>query len=173
MLPYNLTGQIDGDLDHGWVGDHEAWNGGLWNNWAPAKTEETMGAITSRSWRPPARIGCTSGPGRRLAGSATRTVAPAGPNAGPVPVVTAALRSTAVELTLANDGKTAIVYTATRNDYEGSTKKVTLTGGRTKTVSWPANQDGYYDVVITANTSDGFAAATRAASPERQHQRGA
>jgi len=84
------------------------------------------------------------------------TVVPAGQNAGPVPVVTAALRSTAVELTLANDGSTDIVYTATRNDYEGHTKKVTVKGGSAKTVSWPASQDGYYDVVITANTSDGF-----------------
>jgi phospholipase C len=46
LLPYNLTDQTDGDLDHGWVGDHEAWNGGLWNNWIPAKTEETMGYFT-------------------------------------------------------------------------------------------------------------------------------
>ena len=46
LLPYNLTDQTDGDLDHGWVGDHEAWNGGLWNNWVPAKTEETMGYFT-------------------------------------------------------------------------------------------------------------------------------
>jgi phospholipase C len=46
LLPYNLTDQTDGDLDHGWDGDHEAWNGGLWNNWVPAKTEETMGYFT-------------------------------------------------------------------------------------------------------------------------------
>ena len=46
LLPYNLTDQTDGDLDHGWIGDHEAWNGGLWNNWVPAKTEETMGYFT-------------------------------------------------------------------------------------------------------------------------------
>jgi phospholipase C len=84
------------------------------------------------------------------------TVVPAGQNAGPVPVVTTGLRSTAVELTLANDGKTDIVYTVTKNDYEGSTRKVTVKGGSASTVSWPANQDGYYDVVITANTSDGF-----------------
>ena len=44
----------------------------------------------------------------------------------------------------------------TRNDYAGSTQKVTVPGGSAKTVSWPADQDGYYDVVITANTSDGF-----------------
>jgi phospholipase C len=46
LLPYHLTDQTDGDLDHGWDGDHEAWNNGLWNNWVPAKTEETMGYFT-------------------------------------------------------------------------------------------------------------------------------
>jgi phospholipase C len=46
LLPYNLTDQVDGDLDHSWVGDHEARNGGLWNNWVLAKTEETMGYFT-------------------------------------------------------------------------------------------------------------------------------
>ena len=53
-------------------------------------------------------------------------------------------------------GPTAIVYTVTKNDYEGRTTKVTVQGGSARTVSWPASQDGYYDVVITANTSDGF-----------------
>src|SRR6202522_3545753 len=33
LLPYNLTDQTDGDLDHSWSGDHEAWNSGLWNQW--------------------------------------------------------------------------------------------------------------------------------------------
>src|ERR1700753_3209253 len=46
LLPYTLTDQIDGDLDHSWDGDHEARNGGLWNNWVAAKTEETMGYFT-------------------------------------------------------------------------------------------------------------------------------
>jgi phospholipase C len=46
LLPYNLTDQVDGDLDHSWEGDHEARNGGAWNNWVPAKTEETMGYFT-------------------------------------------------------------------------------------------------------------------------------
>ena len=46
LLPYNLTDQADGDLDHSWVGDHAARNGGLWNNWVAAKTEETMGYFT-------------------------------------------------------------------------------------------------------------------------------
>jgi phospholipase C len=84
------------------------------------------------------------------------TVVPAGQNSGPVPVVTAALRAKSVELTLANEGRTAIVYTVTKNDYEGSTKKVTVKGGSAKAVTWPVNQDGYYDVVITASSGDGF-----------------
>jgi phospholipase C len=83
-------------------------------------------------------------------------VVPAGLNAGPVPAVTATLRSHRVDLTLTNEGKKAIIYTVSPNDYKGSTKKVAVAGGSAKTVSWPANQDGYYDVVITANTGDGF-----------------
>src|SRR6202046_5381456 len=46
LLPYQLTNQIDADLDHSWDGDHAARNGGLWNNFVPAKTEETMGYFT-------------------------------------------------------------------------------------------------------------------------------
>jgi phosphoesterase family protein len=46
LLPYNLTDQVDGDLDHSWEGDHAARNGGAWNQWVPAKTEETMGYFT-------------------------------------------------------------------------------------------------------------------------------
>ncbi len=84
------------------------------------------------------------------------TVVPAGRSAGPVPVVSTTLQSTAVELTLANAGTADIVYTVTRNDYAGSDQRVTVKGGSAKTVSWPANQDGYYDVVITAHASDGF-----------------
>jgi phospholipase C len=86
-------------------------------------------------------------------------VVPAGQNSGRVPVVTAALqsgRAKTVEVTLANDGSTAVVYTLTPNDYEGSTQTVTVTTGSPKTVSWPTNQDGYYDVVITATAADGF-----------------
>src|SRR3984957_4379526 len=46
LLPYQLTDQVDGDLDHSWAGDHEARNGGRWDNWVPAKTEQTMGYFT-------------------------------------------------------------------------------------------------------------------------------
>jgi phospholipase C len=83
-------------------------------------------------------------------------VVPAGVNAGPVPVVTAALRSKTLELTLANQGSKEIQYTVTPNEYEGSTKTVTVKAGHPKTMSWPTDQYGYYDVVITTNSADGF-----------------
>jgi phospholipase C len=84
------------------------------------------------------------------------TVVPAGQNSGPVPAVTAALRSKTVELTLANEGQQQVTYTLTPNDFEGHQQTVTVGHGASRKVSWPANRDGYYDVVITASTSDGF-----------------
>jgi phospholipase C len=83
-------------------------------------------------------------------------VVPVGRNTGQVPVVTAAPGSGTIELTLANEGQQAIRYTLTPNDYEGSTQTVTVKRGNPKTISWPTDQYGYYDVVITANTTDGF-----------------
>jgi phospholipase C len=87
-------------------------------------------------------------------------VVPAGQNNGPVPVVTATLQSgpggTVVELTLANEGQEAIIYTLTPNDYQGRTQTVTVKASGSTTISWPTDQYGYYDVVITASTSDRF-----------------
>jgi phospholipase C len=86
-------------------------------------------------------------------------VAPAGRTAGQIPVVTAAPKPGAtakVELTLGNEGKEEIVYTLTPNEYEGSTRTVTVKSGGAKTISWPTDHYGYYDVVISANTTDGF-----------------
>ena len=83
----------------------------------------------------------------------------AGQNAGQVPVVTAAPQyapAATVKLTLANEGQQKIRYTLTPNDYEGRTQTVTVQAGRATTVSWPTDRYGYYDVVITANTPDGF-----------------
>jgi phospholipase C len=83
------------------------------------------------------------------------TVVPAGHSSGPVPAVTAALRSKAVELTLANEGQQQVTYTLNPNDFEGHKQTVTVRHGASKKVRWPGNRDGYYDVVITAST-DGF-----------------
>jgi phospholipase C len=51
LLPFHMdsgkfNAQNAGDLDHSWDGDHSARNGGAWNNWVPAKTEQTMGYFT-------------------------------------------------------------------------------------------------------------------------------
>jgi phospholipase C len=51
LLPFHMdsskvNAQNAGALDHSWDGDHSARNNGLWNNWVPAKTEQTMGYFT-------------------------------------------------------------------------------------------------------------------------------
>jgi phospholipase C len=84
------------------------------------------------------------------------SVVPAGVNVGQIPAVTAALGAKKLELTLLNEGSETIEYTVRPNDYEGTTKTVTVKGGIQKSVSWPTDPYGYYDVVITANTADGF-----------------
>jgi phospholipase C len=86
-------------------------------------------------------------------------VVPAGQDGGPVPVVHATprrSRSVELELELANEGHQEVVYTLTPNDYEGHAQTVKVGSGGSRTVSWPTDRYGYYDVVITANTSDGF-----------------
>jgi phospholipase C len=83
-------------------------------------------------------------------------VVPAGQDSGQVPVVTAALRSGKVELTLANEGQQQVTYTLTPNDFKGHTQTVVVQGGKSKAIGWPTDQDGYYDVVITATSAGGF-----------------
>jgi phospholipase C len=61
-----------------------------------------------------------------------------------------------LQLTLANDGTTAVTYTLTVNDYAGTTQTVTVGANGSTSVTWPVDSNGYYDVIITANTSDGF-----------------
>lgn len=98
------------------------------------------------------------GPDRFLT-SFAGTIVPAGLNAGPVPVVTASLQSgpaKTVELTLANEGQEEILYTLTPNDYEGHPQTAAVKLGSPKTISWPTDQYGYYDVVIATSTADGF-----------------
>jgi phospholipase C len=87
------------------------------------------------------------------------TVVPAGHNAGQVPTVAATLVSRArpvVRLALANDGQEQVVFTLTPNDYAGQPQTVRVATGHPKTVNWPTDADGYYDVTVTTNTDDGF-----------------
>jgi phospholipase C len=86
-------------------------------------------------------------------------VASAGEKTGSLPRVDVDLpkgegahKQTQVELTLYADGKQPVRYTLTANDYLGGTQSVTVGGGKKKVVTWPT-ENGYYDVVITADTS--------------------
>jgi phospholipase C len=98
------------------------------------------------------------GPDRFVRSFAGQIVA-ASTTTGQIPVVSATPvtgTSPSLQLTLANSGTTAIVYTLTVNDYAGTTQAVTVGASGSTTVTWPVNSDGYYDVIITASTSDGF-----------------
>jgi phospholipase C len=86
-------------------------------------------------------------------------VVPAGHNAGPVPAVAATLvrRSRpVVRLALSNDGHEEVVFSLTPNDYAGHPQSVRVAVGHPRTVNWPTDADGYYDVTVTAGTGDGF-----------------
>jgi phospholipase C len=61
-----------------------------------------------------------------------------------------------LQLTLANDGTTAVTYTLTVNDYAGTTQAVTVGASASVNVTWPVDSNWYYDAIVTANTSDGF-----------------
>ncbi|MFJ2958976.1 alkaline phosphatase family protein [Streptomyces sp. NPDC087270] len=83
-------------------------------------------------------------------------VAPAGKGHAALPRVVVDLvkgearREAQVRLTLHNDGTEPVRYTLTPHDYLGRTQQVTVARGKTKVVSWPT-QEGYYDVVVTAD----------------------
>jgi phospholipase C len=98
------------------------------------------------------------GPDRFVRSFAGRVV-PAATTTGQIPVVTAAPVAGAapsLQLTLANSGTTAVAYTLTARDYAGTTQAVTVGASGSATVTWPVTSDGYYDVIITASTGDGF-----------------
>jgi phospholipase C len=98
------------------------------------------------------------GPDRFVRSFAGQVIA-AGPASGQIPVVTAVPVSgtaPALQLTLANSGGTAVTYTLTAHDYAGITQAVTVGANGSTGLRWPADSDGYYDVIITADTSDGF-----------------
>jgi phospholipase C len=60
-----------------------------------------------------------------------------------------------VEITLDNDGREPVRYQLVANDFAGGTQVVHVAGGATTEIDWPT-QDGYYDVIITADTGNGW-----------------
>jgi phospholipase C len=95
----------------------------------------------------------------RFVRSFAGTVVAATSNGGQVPRVAAAPvpgSAPVLQLTLANDGNTQVTFTLTPNDYAGTAQTVSVSVNSPVTVNWPTDSFGYYDVIITANTSDGF-----------------
>jgi phospholipase C len=60
-----------------------------------------------------------------------------------------------VAITLDNDGTEPVRYQLVANDFAGSTQVVYVKGGQSTEVDWPT-QDGYYDVIITTDTGNGW-----------------
>ncbi len=91
--------------------------------------------------------------------SFTGDIIPASTTTGQIPRVAATPvtgHARSLRLTLSNDGTKTLAYTLTVNDYAGTTRTMTVGAKGSASVRWPVDSDGYYDVVITANTSDGF-----------------
>ena len=100
-------------------------------------------------------------------------VVPATAATGQIPAVTATPApgtTPSLQLTLANSGSAPVAYTLTVNDYAGATHTVTVGANGSTPVSWPVDSNGYYDVIITANTPDGFTRRYAGGSPDRRMQ---
>jgi phospholipase C len=86
------------------------------------------------------------------------TVLPAGQNNAGVPRVDVDLvagSNPMLSAKLHNDGREVVEYTLVANDYVGGTQKIRVSPGAAKTVKWPTSE-GYYDVIITADTGTGW-----------------
>lgn len=91
--------------------------------------------------------------GRVISGDHTDVALPA-VSASLVPA--AGRSAAALRLTLSNGGSPAVRYELVANDFVTASQEVTVAGGKSQTISWPLDQWGYYDVVVTANTGTGF-----------------
>jgi phospholipase C len=60
-----------------------------------------------------------------------------------------------VRLRLHNDGTVPMRFTLTPHDFRGEKKVIHLGGRKSTVVSWPT-KNGYYDVVLTADTGNGW-----------------
>ena len=85
-------------------------------------------------------------------------VVPAGQSDIGIPRVDAELvngSDAKVKLTLSNDGMQSLRYALTANDYLGGVQAYHVPGGGSTVVEWPT-EEGYYDVIITADSGTGW-----------------
>ncbi|MBL7490235.1 MULTISPECIES: phosphocholine-specific phospholipase C [unclassified Frankia] len=62
----------------------------------------------------------------------------------------------ALKIALGNAGQPAVTYTLTPNDYAGTTQTVPIALNGSATITWPVDANGYYDVIVKADTADGY-----------------
>jgi phospholipase C len=99
----------------------------------------------------------------RFVRSFAGAVATASQNASAVPQVSATPVASAagggiasLTITLGNAGQQPVTYTLSPNDYAGTVQTVAVSYNGSTTVGWPVNANGYYDVIIKADTADGY-----------------
>ncbi|MEV6283560.1 alkaline phosphatase family protein [Kribbella sp. NPDC051770] len=77
-----------------------------------------------------------------------------------IPVVDAHLETKGpnpvLGLVLRNEGKHELVFTLTRNDYEGRPRTVAVPANKSLRIDWPTDRYGFYDVIITDDSETGF-----------------
>ncbi|KQM59632.1 phosphocholine-specific phospholipase C [Agreia sp. Leaf210] len=61
-----------------------------------------------------------------------------------------------LRLELGNEGAAPVTYSLAANDFVEETQSVTVAAGQTERFAWPLDAAGYYDVIITADTGEGF-----------------
>lgn len=86
------------------------------------------------------------------------TVIPAGQNNAAVPgadVELVAGKDPQVKITLRNDGLQPVRYLVAANDYLGGTRSIWVHPGTSQSIDWPTSE-GYYDVLLTAETGTGW-----------------
>lgn len=71
-------------------------------------------------------------------------------------VTTAGRANRTLRVVLGNDGGAEVRYELRANDFVTHQATAYVSGHAEKTVEWPVDEWGYYDVVVTANTGDGF-----------------
>jgi phospholipase C len=64
--------------------------------------------------------------------------------------------SRVLRIHLGNEGEHEVFFTLSPNDFAGSEQTVVLGAGEGRTIDWPLDADGYYDVVVTDTSNTGF-----------------
>ena len=67
-----------------------------------------------------------------------------------------AVGSRSLRVTLTNEGGAAVRFRLVGNDFTDHAEQVTVPPRASRSIDWPVDEWGYYDVVVTAGTGTGF-----------------